>query len=218
MQIEATEIAKSEHDNHFFHFVLKHRDQKLMDVNGYRAKESKDGRRDFYIASWRATQGAIKTLLMVQGLHEELAQKIGFPAGLLEYRISTSILPRYDLHKLEANELDSKLSTMPEPTFLRIDGEFFTFSLEKIDDNEPWACFGSYFSLAASLSAMWRASRPCIGRNIRLDEIEQDLKRVDVLHRFPPLPPYEQDSYAITSVVRPVALRAKSRKNHKTHG
>jgi hypothetical protein len=195
MLIEGSEIDESERDYHLFHVVLKHEDEKVMDLHGYRAKESKDGRKEFYVASWRATQGYVKTFLMVQGLHEELAQMIAFPAGLLEYNISTSVLPEsLNLHELEANELDFRLARMPNPTFLRIDGKFFTFSLETMDDEAPWGCFGSYFSLPASLSAMWRASLPRVGGHIHLGEMEEDLNRAEVLHRFPPLSKYKQNS------------------------
>jgi hypothetical protein len=154
----------------------------LLEIAGYRPTTLANATSDYYVAQWPTKEPTLYVVVLAQALHQGLLQKFNRPLSPIRYIVqSPHELGSYS-HGFAADKLKNWLAGImaDEPSFLRMDTDFFSSSVEE-DTDSRIVCFSSYYLLTGILLAMWKASSSSdLGA---LGNFESEVK--DTLSSFP---------------------------------
>lgn len=187
------DLPMSEQHQRFYTFRKegKHNRRQIMTVSGY-SGETKSPM-DFYVVNWPwiSTYTLPPVITTIQIIHQELASQTKFPPDKLRYSFyAVRGDQEYNNPLLDAQGLNSciPLILQEEPDFLRMDGTFFSISIEPLVRSESFApsvCFSSFFNMPTAIFRMYSVSGYDAAVSPNKVSIEGDLETI--LDRFPPL-------------------------------
>lgn len=188
-----SDLPKQDHYEHFYKFPCKegkYKGRQIMEVSGYIGKETQSPK-DFYVVAWPwiGTYTLPPVITMIPITHRELATQAKFAPDKLQYSFyATRGDQEYNNPLLDAPGLNSCIPFIlqQEPEFLRIDGTFFSISIEPLVHSEsftPSVCFSSFFKMPLAIRKIYMLSGYDAGISPGQTAIEGDLEKI--LDMFP---------------------------------